>query len=291
MPEKSQPSPAANRRYKDTVFRDLFGSPERKGNALELYNALAGTDYEDPDELELTTLDDVIYLNYKNDVSFMVGDELVLVEHQSTPNPNMPLRGLVYFGRLYAAIADKLGNRLYGRALAQIPPARFAVIYCGPAGAHSPGELRLSDAFGGRESDIEVRCRVVDVGSEAAAPVLAASPILAAYAELVRRAEAYREIMGLDGAVKRAIDEMVEEGGALSEYLRAKRAEVADMFMTEFDAEGLREFDRNEGFEEGVGQTEAALLKHLREMGVDESTLAKASEATRADLANRPLSR
>ena len=83
-------SPVANRHYKDTVFRDLFGSPVRKENALELYNALAGTDCADPNELELNTLDDVIYLNYKNDVSFMVGDELVLVEHQSTPKPNMP---------------------------------------------------------------------------------------------------------------------------------------------------------------------------------------------------------
>ena len=87
--------------------------------------------------------------------------------------------------------------------------------------------------------------------------------------------------MGLDGAVRRAIDEMVEQGGALSEYLMAKRAEVADMFMTEFDEERLREFDRSEGFkqgvEEGVKQGVDMIVARLREMGVDESVLDAAS--------------
>ena len=69
---------AASRTYKDSVFRDLFGTPENKGNALSLYNALNGSRYDNPDDLELTTLVDVIYMHVKNDISFVVGDEMVL---------------------------------------------------------------------------------------------------------------------------------------------------------------------------------------------------------------------
>ena len=88
--------PMPGRTFKDTVFRDLFGKEERKCNALSLYNALAGTSYEDPNELELTTIDNAIYMTHKNDVSFLIGDEMVLWEQQSTRNPNMGLRDLVY---------------------------------------------------------------------------------------------------------------------------------------------------------------------------------------------------
>lgn len=84
------------RDYKSSLFCHLFGSPDRKKDALELYNALARTSYDDPDELEITTIGDMVYLGRKNDVSFLVGDEMVLLEHQTTHNPNMPMRGLLY---------------------------------------------------------------------------------------------------------------------------------------------------------------------------------------------------
>ena len=76
-----------NKKYKDTVFRKLFG--ENKGNALSLYNAVNHTSYTDPDDLEYTTLEDVIYMKYKNDVSFLIDKTLSLYEHQSSYNPNM----------------------------------------------------------------------------------------------------------------------------------------------------------------------------------------------------------
>ena len=94
---------ATIRAYKDTLFRRLFGDEREKANALSLYNALAGTSHEDPDELELTTVEGVLYMGFKNDVSFLVDSQLVLWEQQGTPNPNMPLRGLIYFGQLYTS--------------------------------------------------------------------------------------------------------------------------------------------------------------------------------------------
>ena len=82
-----------NRKYKDTIFRMLF---KEKENLLSLYNAVNGTSYVDTDGLEITTLQDAVYMNYKNDVSFVFDFELNLYEHQSTVNPNMPLRDLIY---------------------------------------------------------------------------------------------------------------------------------------------------------------------------------------------------
>lgn len=80
-----------NRKYKDTLFRFLFGRDKK--NALSLYNAINHSSYTEEDDLEYTTLDDVIYMKFKNDVSFLIGKTLNLYEHQSSYNPNMPLRG------------------------------------------------------------------------------------------------------------------------------------------------------------------------------------------------------
>ena len=88
-----------NRGYKDTLFRFLIGN--NKENALSLYNVVNGSNYTNAEELEFTTLEDVIYMKMKNDVSFVFGYTLSLYEHQSSYNPNMPLRGLFYFADLY----------------------------------------------------------------------------------------------------------------------------------------------------------------------------------------------
>ena len=77
------------KKYRDALFRSIFNE---NSVLLELYNALNQTDYDDADELIFYTIDDVIYLGYKNDVSFIVRGTLNLYEHQSTLNPNMPIR-------------------------------------------------------------------------------------------------------------------------------------------------------------------------------------------------------
>lgn len=90
-----------NRQHKDRVFRMLFGYEKYKGNLLELFNALNGTNYTNPDDLQIYTLDDVFYMNMKNDVSCIIDNRMALMEHQSTWNPNMPFRGFRYAGELY----------------------------------------------------------------------------------------------------------------------------------------------------------------------------------------------
>ncbi len=92
-----------NKKYKDRLFQRVF---EDKKDLLELYNAMNRTSYQNPDDLEITTLEDVIYLSMKNDLSIIIASSLNLYEHQSTFNPNMPIRGLLYFARLYEAYIE-----------------------------------------------------------------------------------------------------------------------------------------------------------------------------------------
>ena len=101
-----------NRKHKDRLFRLVF---QKKEDLLSLYNAVNGSSYKNADELEITTLDDVIYMGMKNDISFMIGSVLNLWEHQSTLNPNLPLRGLLYFSSLYRKYVEQNGINIYSK--------------------------------------------------------------------------------------------------------------------------------------------------------------------------------
>ena len=92
---------AVNEEHKDRVFKYLFGNPENRQWTLSLYNAVNGSKYENPEEIEYNTIEDAVYLGMRNDVSFIIVDELHLWEHQSTYNPNMPMRFLLYAAKLY----------------------------------------------------------------------------------------------------------------------------------------------------------------------------------------------
>ena len=93
----------ANRNYKETVFRKLFSDRE---NLLSLYNAINGTSYTDALQLEIVTLENAIYMGMKNDLAFIINTNLFLYEHQSTYNPNVPLRDLFYISSEYQKLVD-----------------------------------------------------------------------------------------------------------------------------------------------------------------------------------------
>ena len=110
-----------NPQHKDRLFRLIFGNEKYKENTLALYNALNNTTYENVEDLELTTIEDVIYIGMKNDLSFLIGDYMNLYEQQSTYNPNMPLRGFLYFSKLYDKYLSINQCNIYGRKLVKIP--------------------------------------------------------------------------------------------------------------------------------------------------------------------------
>ena len=117
-----------NRKYKDRLFRFLF---KEKKDLLELYNAVNGSDYDAPEDLEIVTMEDVIFLKMKNDLSFMVANRLNLYEHQSTYSPNMPLRGLFYLAKQYEGIIARAKENLFGSKLVKIPTPEFVIFYNG----------------------------------------------------------------------------------------------------------------------------------------------------------------
>ena len=114
------------RNHKDSVFRMLYLDEKE---LLNLYNAVNGTNYTDVENLEINTLQNAIYMNMKNDVSFLFNFQVNLYEHQSTVNPNMPLRDLIYVSKLLQKMVRDCD--LYGSSLVKIPAPRFVVFYNG----------------------------------------------------------------------------------------------------------------------------------------------------------------
>ena len=262
----------ANREYKSTVFSKLFG--EDKENALSLYNAVNGSDYTNADDLIFTTLDDVVYMKMKNDVSFLFDKTLSLYEHQSTYNPNMPLRGFLYFADLYRQLI-KDNERIYSKKLVKIPAPKYIVFYNGDKKdmPEQVKELYLSDAF-----DMEVEpgrfewtATMVNINAGMNMGLLNKCEALGGYVTFVDKVRTYNKSMPLTDAVDQAVDECVE-AGVLEEFLNKHRKEVRNMVLTEFDEEKflrmVREEERAEGHKEGLraGRLED-LLERLRELG------------------------
>ena len=133
-----------NRKYKDSLFRMIFSD---KKDLLELYNAVNGSHYDNPEDLTLYTLEDAIYISYKNDISFLFGDTLNLYEHQSTINPNMPLRGLLYLVRNYEAYIEQHHLDIYSSIQQTVPLPQYIIFYNGTAEVPEQQILSLSDAF------------------------------------------------------------------------------------------------------------------------------------------------
>ncbi|MBO4506425.1 MAG: hypothetical protein J5728_08380 [Lachnospiraceae bacterium] len=246
-----------NRKYKDRLFRMLFGTEENKDNILSLYNALHGTDYNDADAIELRTIEDAIYIGMKNDVSFLIGNELSLWEQQSTYNPNMPLRGFIYYGKLYDAYVSELKTSMYGTVLLQLPVPNYVVLFNGSTDCPAVEKMRLSDAFmGGSDSgEYEWTATVYNLNGDKNRRLLEACKPLADYSEVVRRINSrIRKGMTKEEVIE-AVDEAVRsciEDGILSEFLTRHRAEVIDVCITEFDEKKYVDSIREEGRAEGL---------------------------------------
>ena len=226
-----------NKQHKDRLFRLLFGNEEYKQNTLDLYNAINGTDYSNLDELEFDTIDDVIYMGMKNDTSFIIHDELNIYEQQSTYNPNMPVRGLMYLGRLYDKFIKKNDLNVYGRHLIPLPVPQYIVFYNGIEKEYRDKdvfELRLSDAFDGKEGCVEFKAIVYNVNYGHNAKLMDACKALSGYAQLIAKIRRYNEEYPLEEAVDKAVSECIKDG-ILADILTAHKAEVKGMVLTEYN--------------------------------------------------------
>ena len=256
-----------NRAYKDTVFRKLFSD---KRNLLALYNALNGTHYTDPDDLEIVTLDSAIYMEVKNDLAFIMDMNLFLWEHQSTYNPNIPLRDLIYIAGEYQRYVNEQNISLYSSLVQRIPAPRFVVFYNGEREIGEYMEHRLSDAYENLigEPALELKVLVLNINEGHNQALMEQCQVLKEYAAFVARVRKYGKIMKLETAVEKAVTECIQEG-ILAEFLRENRAEVIGMCIFEYNKEEEERKLRKAEFEYGkaVGERRERkrLLKKLQE--------------------------
>ena len=250
-----------NRKYKDRLFRLLFGNEEYKDNILSLYNALCHTSYTNIDDVQIYTVEDVIYIRMKNDVSILLDSYLYLWEQQSTFNPNMPIRGLMYFAKMYDRYIKENGLNIYGKALVKIPTPRYTVLYNGTDEQPSFMDLKLSDSFINADSSgaFEWTANMVNLNDGKNDDLLNNCKPLKDYMTLVSEIRANSKTMNFDDAVDKAVVDCIEQD-VLRTFLLKHRAEVKDMCITEFDektfVDGIREEGREEGLAMGIARGE-----------------------------------
>ena len=239
-----------NREHKDSLFVDLFYQDETaKKNLLSLYNALHDTNYEDETIIRKVKIDDVLYKNFKNDISCEVnGLVLVFGEHQSTINRNMPLRCLMYVGRAYEQLVDSKAR--YRTTLVKIPTPEFYVFYNGEKEQPLEQVLTLSDAFmnPAGENSVELKVKVININSDKAHEVLDKCGILKEYSQFISTVRKYWDE---EGAIKKAIKECIEKG-ILADYLKRKGSEVENMLIAEYSYEEDMQVKLQEGIWQGI---------------------------------------
>ncbi len=241
-----------NREHKDSVFVDLFYQDETaKKNLLSLYNALHDTNYKDETIIRKVKIDDVLYKNFKNDISCEVnGQVLVFGEHMSTINRNMPLRCLMYVGRAYEQLVDSKAR--YRTTLVKIPTPEFYVFYNGEKEQPLERVLSLSDAFmnPARENSVELKVKVININSDKAHGILDKCGILKEYSQFISTVRKYSEE---ERAIKKAIKECIEKG-ILADYLKRKGSEVENMLIAEYSYEEDMQVKQEEARQEGIWQ-------------------------------------
>lgn len=241
-------------KYKDTMFRMLF---KKKENLLSLYNALNKTTYTDVGKLEITTLENAVYMNYKNDISFVFDYELMLYEHQSTVNPNMPFRDLIYVTKVLQTITKD--KNLYGQTLIKLPTPRFVVFYNGTNEQPKVQTLRLSDAYEKKQAypELELSVTVYNINWGNNQELMDACRTLREYAQYVEQVRIYARELPFGEAVEKAVDYCIKNG-ILSDFLLKNRAEAIEVSIFEYDEEkhmkSEREWAYNNGHEDGLAE-------------------------------------
>jgi predicted transposase YdaD len=253
-----------NAKYKNSVFSLLFSNHEA---LRELYSAIEGVDLPPDTPIDINTLSGVLYMDQINDLSFTIGNRLVVImEHQSTINPNMPLRLLMYIAYIYEKIINR--KLLYRSKLEKIPTPEFIVLYNGKESYPDRSTLRLSDAFkdacdllgvGNPAPSLELIVQVYNINSGHNAGILKKSRTLGGYSAFVGKVREYEQTFTLEEAMKEAAKYCMDND-ILKTFLETHGSEVFNMLLTEWNTEEAKVVWREEGFEDGLekGREEVA---------------------------------
>ena len=254
-----------NREHKNSVFSALFNTPEA---LRELYSAVAGVDIPPDAPVVINTLSDALYMRQINDVSFTVNNKLVvLIEHQSTINENVPVRLLMYIARVYEKIIDR--EKLYQKKAEKIPVPDFIVLYNGKAPCPDHQELRLSAAFKNvkglsPELPLELVVNVYNINHGRNPQILEKSETLNNYSIFMDKINEYKRKLPLEEAMESAIKYCIERR-VLKQFLEEHGAEVINMLFGDISYERIAEIRAEEAAEEAYEEAYEEACVNTRE--------------------------
>jgi hypothetical protein len=273
-----------NKKYKDNLFVALFSD---KHLLRELYNALAGTHYGDDVDVSINTLQNVLFMERRNDISFTIGGKVVvLVEHQATVNLNMPLRFLLYIARVYEKLVKDLA--IYREGRIPIPLPEFYVAYNGNRNLPDYQELKLSDAFmtveGKKPINLDLIVKVININHGHNPAILNQCTTLKGYAELVAlvkkelrpnmsREEAKKV---LQGVINYCIDKDI-----LKDFLEEHSSEVRNMLYTKWNWDDYVTVQKEELREELEAQHQEQMQQVLEQNRQDQERIRLLEEENR----------
>ena len=295
--QKTPVAPKANKEYKDSVFRDLFSNvPNFKENFLSLYNMVKGSNITDSSSIQKVELKNVFYNGVVNDISMKIGSNyVVLIEQQSTKNPNMPVRFLEYLSALLPQVV-KTDMVKYSEKKQEIPFPEFYMIYNGNKPYNGPNELLLSELYPAQTKigytnnfPLEIRVKVINMSIEenSTNPVdqeimnsIKNDPVVYGYYKLVKYVEFYKKQAFLNAKegkisksfaeefIQQAIDRCIEEG-ILADYLRQYKKEVLSMIFESYDLQKhleVNNLDHKKEIDELKSEMAEKDAKHATEM-------------------------
>jgi predicted transposase/invertase (TIGR01784 family) len=265
----------ANRQYKSSVFTLLFSDPAK---LRELYNALAGTNYDESAQIVINTLSDAIFMDRINDVSFTIDNKLVvLLEHQSTINPNMTLRLLSYIARIYEKLIDN--KKIYSRTTINIPRPEFIVLYNGIEEYPAERVLKLSEHFESISKydtiDLELQVTVYNINKGRNPKLEKQSRSLGDYATLVAKVREYEGAgFALSNALEQAVNWCINQG-FLRDFLKTHSSEVVNMLLTEWNWDDALAVRYEEGLEEGLEEGKLKIARKMKQAGLPPKQIAE----------------
>ena len=287
-----------NKNHKDSVFSLLFSNPD---TLRELYCAIKGVSLPADVPVVINTLSDALFMDRINDISFEIGGKfVVLIEHQSTINPNIALRLLIYIARIYEKIV--MDKKIYSTKKIVIPKPEFIVLYNGKAPYPDETVEKLSDMFENvtffglpekAKPMLELVVRIININEGRNNPILKRCQTLSQYSIFIDKVRKYeKEGINLKEAVKKAVI-YCSNHDILERFLKENSSEVLNMLITEWnwdDAKEVwqdeaREEEREEGLKKIVEIARNALqkgiqVKTVQEItGLDLATLEKLNDA------------
>ena len=262
-----------NRQFKDSVFTWLMAD---KARIIELYNALEGTNYDMDTNVEILTLENVLFLGRYNDLCFMIdGKFVILVEHQSSINQNMPLRALLYLARAYEKILQNVS--VYKEKLLKIPTPEFFVFYNGTKPYPVEAELKLSDAFIEATDTLELTVKVININYHEGSKLLEQSPTLKSYSYFVDCVRQFRnQGHSLTEALESSVKKCVKEG-ILSDFLKNHSSEVFNMLFEEFNLEDALRIKAEEAKEEGKEEEKTMIARNMKSLNLPISIIVQST--------------